>query len=86
MNNISINPSIEAFSTEKEMTVISHVHADSPAPSDRAVLLRTLVGRLTDAWSRRVARAYADARLVDVTPDDSRMWGELQAVASHQRA
>ncbi|HXE21966.1 MAG TPA: hypothetical protein VN617_06490 [Rhodoferax sp.] len=66
--------------------MISHVHASSPTQSDRAVFLRTLVGRLMDAWSRRVARAYADARLVDVAPDDSRMWGELQAVASHQRA
>lgn len=66
--------------------MISLAYANSPTPLDRADSLRTLVGRLTDAWSRRVARAYAEARLADVAPDDSRMWGELQAVASHQRA
>lgn len=48
--------------------------------------LRTLGERLMDAWSRRVARAYAQARLADVTPADSRMLGELQAAASHQQA
>jgi hypothetical protein len=65
--------------------MISLAYANSPTPSDRAVSLRALVGRLADAWSRRVARAYAEARLVDVAPDDSRMWGELQAAASRQR-
>ena len=44
-----------------------------------------LADRVTDAWSRRVARAYADARLGEAAPADPRMMRELQAVASHQR-
>lgn len=37
-----------------------------------------------DAWSQRVARARADARLVEAARHDRRIMAELQALLSHQ--
>lgn len=50
------------------------------ADTARHLARRTVAG--LDAWSRRVARARADARLLELARKDSRVMADLQAAMS----